>query len=39
MFQMSIMGKSFLGTHMEANRMLREIKRVELQLSLMRTHA
>jgi len=35
LFQMSIMGKSFMGVHLEANRMLREIKRVELQLSLL----
>jgi hypothetical protein len=30
------MGKNFMGSHMEANRMLREIKRVELQVSLLR---
>lgn len=34
--QVTIMGKSFMGTHLEANRLLREIKRVELQLSLLR---
>lgn len=36
LFQLSAMGKSFLGSHLEANRMLREIKRVELQVALLR---
>jgi hypothetical protein len=34
--QFALMGKSFMGQHLEANRMLRELKRVELQLSLLR---
>lgn len=36
LFQFTAIMKSFLGSHLEANRMLRELKRVELQLSLMR---
>ncbi len=36
LFQVTTMCKSFMGNHMEANRMLRELKRVELQLSLLR---
>ncbi len=36
LMQIVIMGKSFMGSHLEANRMLREIKRVELQVSLLR---
>ena len=36
LFQYSAMIKVFLGSHMEANRTLRELKRVELQLSLLR---
>ncbi|CAN7537709.1 hypothetical protein LJR143_003685 [Pseudoxanthomonas sp. LjRoot143] len=35
LFQMTSLCKSFLGTHMEANRMLREFKRLELQVALM----
>lgn len=35
--QIVMMGKSFMGTHLEANRMLREIKRLELQVSLLRS--
>jgi len=36
LFQLTTMTKGFMGSHMEANRMLRELKRVELQLSLLR---
>jgi hypothetical protein len=36
LFQFTMVMKSFLGSHMEANRMLRELKRVELQLALFR---
>lgn len=32
--QIVMLCKSFMGSHMETNRMLREIKRVELQVSL-----
>lgn len=39
LFQITVLGKSFLGAHLQANRMLREIKRVELQLALLRTEA
>jgi hypothetical protein len=37
LFQVTTLCKSFMGNHMEANRMLRELKRVELQLSLLRS--
>ena len=36
LFQVTTLCKSFMGNHMEANRMLRELKRVELQVSLLR---
>ena len=36
LFQVTALCKSFMGSHMEANRTLRELKRVELQLSLLR---
>lgn len=36
LFQVTTMCKSFMGTRMEANRLLREVKRVELQVSLLR---
>jgi hypothetical protein len=39
LFQVTTLCKTFMGNHMEANRMLREIKRVELQLSLLRDRA
>lgn len=39
LFQFTMIMKSFLGSHMEANRMLRELKRVELQLALLRHDA
>jgi uncharacterized membrane protein len=35
-FQGTVIMKLFLGSHLEANRMLREIKRVELQVALLR---
>ena len=37
LFQFSAMAKAFLGSHLEANRMLRELKRIELQVALQRT--
>jgi hypothetical protein len=39
LFQMTAMCKTLMGNRMEANRMLRELKRVELQLSLLRDRA
>lgn len=36
LLQITVMGKSFMGTHLEANRVLRAVKRIELQLSLLR---
>lgn len=39
LFQVTTLCKTFMGSHMEANRMLRELKRVELQLSLLRSEA
>jgi hypothetical protein len=39
LFQVTTLCKSFMGNHMEANRLLREIKRVELQVSLLRDRA
>jgi hypothetical protein len=39
LFQVTAMCKTFMGTHMEANRLLRELKRVELQVSLLRDRA
>lgn len=36
LFQMTVLTKGFMGSHMEANRMLRELKRLELQVSLLR---
>lgn len=36
LFQMTVLTKGFMGSHMEANRVLRELKRVELQVSLLR---
>ena len=38
-FQGTVIMKLFLGSHMEANRMLREIKRVELQVAMLRGSA
>lgn len=34
--QVTMLCKSFMGTRMEGNRLLRELKRVELQVSLLR---
>jgi hypothetical protein len=39
LFQYSAMAKGFLGAHMEGNRALREIKRVELQVAMLRDSA
>jgi hypothetical protein len=36
LFQFAAVTKNYLGAHFESNRMLREIKRVELQLALLR---
>jgi hypothetical protein len=36
LFQYSAMIKAFLGSHLEANRLLREVKRVELQVAMLR---
>lgn len=39
LFQYSAMMKTFMGTRVEANRMLRELKRVELQVAMLREPA
>lgn len=39
LFQFTTLAKGFMGSHMEANRVLRELKRVELQVSLLRERA
>lgn len=36
LFQMTVMAKSYMGSHLEANRLLREMKRLELQVSMLR---
>ncbi len=36
LFQVTTLCKTFMGSHLETNRMLREIKRVELQVALLR---
>ncbi len=36
LLQMTALCKSYMGSHLEANRMLREMKRLELQVALMR---
>lgn len=36
LFQVTTMCKFFMGNRMEVNRLLRELKRVELQISLLR---
>ncbi len=36
LFQVTTMCKGFMGNRMEANRLLRELKRMELQVSLLR---
>ncbi len=37
LMQITTLTKSFMGSHMQANRMLRELKRLELQVSLLRS--
>lgn len=37
LLQVATMTKTFMGSHMQANRMLRELKRLELQVSLLRS--
>lgn len=37
LFQASAMIKNFMSQHLETNRLLREIKRVELQVALLRS--
>ncbi|MCK7594832.1 DUF6768 family protein [Pseudomarimonas salicorniae] len=39
LFQFSSVAKGYLANHLEANRTLREIKRVELQIALLREPA
>jgi len=39
LFQITSLCKTFMGNRMEVNRIMRELKRVELQVSLMRTDA
>lgn len=39
LFQMTTLCKTFMGNRMEVNRLLRELKRVEVQLSLLRANA
>lgn len=36
LFQMTALAKVYMGSHLEANRLLRELKRVELQVSMLR---
>ena len=36
LFQVTTLCKTFMGSRMEANRLLRELKRIELQVSLLR---
>jgi len=36
LFQVTTLCKTFMGNRMEANRLLRELKRIELQISLLR---
>lgn len=36
LFQVTTLCKTFMGSRMETNRLLRELKRVELQMSLLR---
>lgn len=35
LFQMTVLCKTYMGSHLEANRMLRELKRIELQVSML----
>lgn len=37
LFQFTVLGKQFMGSHLESNRMMRELKRLELQISLLRS--
>lgn len=37
LFQFAMLAKTFMGNHLEANRLLREVKRLELQVSLLRS--
>lgn len=39
LFQFTMLAKGFMASHLEANRMLRELKRVELQVSLLHAAA
>lgn len=39
LFQMTTMAKSYMGQHLEANRLLREVKRLELQVAMLRADA
>lgn len=36
LFQFTMLAKGFTGNHLEANRLLREVKRVELQVAMLR---
>ena len=36
LLQFTMLAKSYMGNHLEANRMLREIKRIELQVAMLR---
>ncbi|HUR39781.1 MAG TPA: DUF6768 family protein [Verrucomicrobiae bacterium] len=36
---MSVVTKSYMGSHMKANRLMRELKRVELQVAMLRGEA
>jgi hypothetical protein len=38
LFQFTVLGKQFMGSHLESNRMMRELKRLELQISLLRSN-
>ena len=39
LFQVTTLCKTFMGNHMQTNRVLRELKRVELQVSMMRARS
>lgn len=36
LLQVTVLCKSYMGSHLEANRVLRELKRLELQMALLR---
>jgi hypothetical protein len=38
LFQFTTLAKGYMGSHMEANRLLRELKRLELQVAMLREH-